>query len=186
MRWINYIDFRRFALYILISFFCWSIGILVSIFLPYEELYVFDCQERIADINNNLKSIRFSENLTITIIVQNLKCIATNIFGFFSLGLTTSVNLFYNGFIHGYNIRYSLSVDGLNTWHKILPHSFELIGLYISGAVGYYGANFLLKIVFDKNIQLRKWIITSILFTIISSIIIISAAYIESHISIYQ
>lgn len=102
------------------------------------------------------------------------------------LGLGTVVNLMINGFYSadvfvtsyhsGLSIRQILNVT--------LPHSFELIGFWLSGAIGFYIAwNFILffrsKESFTALFCKKTGIGVAVVF-----VIILVAAYVEAYISV--
>lgn len=67
---------------------------------------------------------------------------------------------------------------------RIFTHSFELIGLYLSGAVGFYGATILIKFLFDKISRVSKCVNVSLFFMIIAILIIVFAGFIEGYVSL--
>ena len=102
------------------------------------------------------------------------------------LGLMTLFNLIYNGFFMADTFVYAHNIVGLNAnllLKLFLPHSFELIGFWMSGAVGFYIAwNIIQVMLGKKNITPCFYKNVGISFIIISFIITI-AAYVEIYVS---
>jgi len=132
-------------------------------------------------LNNNNKWSAFY-----LIFTNNLKVCITNILGGVLLGVGTLINLFINGFYTA-DVLSNIHSNG-TSWSVILEHtishSFEMIGVWLSGALGF----FIAKTIFDimlKNkyptLTFYKTIAFSILIIIL---IILIAAYIEAFISI--
>lgn len=179
------LDIKTIFMYSILSAIIWGAGFLISFLLPFNSLYL---SSNGTNMNKSLlyQSMPSSKELSIQIINNNLQCVAINTLGFCSLGIITIINLFFNGFMHGYSIRYSISLIGADTLFKVLPHSFELIGIFVSGAVGLYSSKFLIGILFNHKNDMRKCFFTSIHFLIVSCIIIIVAGVVEGYISLYK
>ena len=178
----KHLNIKTLLIFTIFSFILWGTGYLIAFVLPFEDIY-----NSTRSITHKTDIANFSsmdvENLTLRIILNNSKSILINITGFFSLGITTVLNLLFNGFMHGHSIRYSLSCIGNETWVRILPHSFELIGLYLSGAVGFYNTSLLQKILSSRRIRFKHYLYISSFFTFVAFIIIIAAGIIEGEIS---
>lgn len=145
---------------------------------PETSVSVVD--EIIHSINNEDRS-----NAFLLILKNNIKGCIINIAGGVMLGLGTVVNLIINGFYSsdvfvssyysGQTIRQILDIT--------LPHSFELIGFWLSGAIGLYIAwNIILfirgKESFTSLFYKKVGILTAITF-----LIILAAAFVEAYIS---
>jgi len=116
---------------------------------------------------------------------NNLKSCVFNILGGVMLSLGTIVNLIMNGFITA-DIFYTVYRNGMGINQILkhtLPHCFEVIGIWLSGALGIYIAFSLF--VFLKNnslptISFYRFVGKQIVFVII---IIALSAFIEAFIS---
>jgi len=117
--------------------------------------------------------------------MNNLKGCILNITGGVMLGLGTLLNLVYNGFFSADMFANSYKAGlSIETIFKItLPHSFELIGLWLSGAIGFYIAWNLIQFMSGKGRLTSKFYKTVGLYSLITFILIISAAYVEAYIS---
>lgn len=120
------------------------------------------------------------------IFINNLKVCIINIFGGVLFGIGTFVNLFMNGFYTA-DVFSNIHANG-TSWNTILahtfPHSFEMIGIWLSGGLGF----FIAKTIFDMMIKNRYP--AAIFYKIIGlgtltvGLIILVTAYIEAFISI--
>nr|WP_264846631.1 stage II sporulation protein M [Capnocytophaga catalasegens] len=121
----------------------------------------------------------------ILIFKNNIKGCLINILGGVLLGIVTLFNLLINGF-YSAHIFYSVYKAGFSISQiveKTLPHSFEIIGFMLSGALGFYIAWNILLLVKGKNLQVNFYKIIGT-GSVIIFIIILCAAYVEAFISI--
>lgn len=175
------LDIRRISLFAFLSLLCWCLGLMISFVLPSEYLgLTCGLSSQKQPINPMLIN---TDGLTLKIISNNLECAIINILGFCFLGISTCLNLLYNGLMHGMSIRYSLSSYGIESLYRIIPHSFELLGLFLSGAVGFYSASCLVKVLLCKSIKHIRCIHTFVVFTILSFVIITVAGIVEVSVS---
>ena len=131
---------KRNKLFVL-SFLLWLIPFCARIpmNISYENV------SSLGSTNNSALSILYealedssSDEAFLLVFKNNIKSCLINVCGGVSLGVCTIVNLAYNGFatsdmfVVSYQSGFSLS-DILKT---TLPHSFELIGFWLSGAMG--------------------------------------------------
>ena len=127
--------------FIILSFLLWFIPFFsrITMNISYDSLPVLN------DMSNSPLSILYtalknsdSDEAFLLVFKNNIKSCMINVCGGVSLGVCTIVNLAYNGFatsdmfVVSYQSGFSLS-DILKT---TLPHSFELIGFWLSGAMG--------------------------------------------------
>ncbi|QZE15059.1 stage II sporulation protein M [Halosquirtibacter laminarini] len=120
------------------------------------------------------------------ILKNNLTVILINVFGGCLLGLGTFGNLAMNGF----GAAHMFCVTNRNgmSWWKIIeytaPHSIEMIGIWLSGGLGFYIASILIKMMtknkYPNSLDLK--IITMGIFVVM--LIISVAAYVEAYISV--
>ena len=120
------------------------------------------------------------------IFTNNLKCCIINTAGASLLCIPTVYNSLYCGFVIGCQIADIVNdkTHSRERLTKVLPHSFEVVGLWLSGANGF----FLLYIMFwilKKNERFTNKGLKLIGYSMASSVfIILFAAIIEAFISI--
>lgn len=121
----------------------------------------------------------------IAIAKNNLKGCLINIAGGCILGISTVVNICFNGYFTGASIRFSWE-QGLSVGRIIqltFPHSFELIGFWLSGAIGLFIAGQIVKLArggkTDENIIKIIGMNLIIIF-----LTIVTAAFVEAYITI--
>lgn len=155
--------------------------IIISHSTPNQETGLNIVKQITEHLNNNDKWSAFY-----LIFTNNLKVSVINIIGGVFLGIGTFVNLLFNGFYTA-DVFSTVHANG-TSWNTILahtlPHSFEMVGIWLSGGLGF----FIAKNIFDIMIKNRyptamfyKIIVSGIL---ISGLIILIAAYIEAFVSI--
>ncbi|GHT21758.1 hypothetical protein FACS189430_02370 [Bacteroidia bacterium] len=122
----------------------------------------------------------------ILIFTNNIKGCILNIIGGVMLGLGTIINLSYNGFVSAdifmtsYNS--GMSIDSI--LKVTLPHSFELIGFWLSGAIGFFIAWHLIQFMRGKDSITAVFCKKVGVGSLIVVLIILAAAYVEAYISI--
>lgn len=117
---------------------------------------------------------------------NNLKVCIINILGGMFLGIGTFFSLLFNGFYTG-SVFAIIHRQGM-PWKEIIeytaPHSIEMIGIWISGGLGFYIAlalwNLMMK---DKYPRVNFYKVLRI-GILISFVLILIAAYIEAYISV--
>lgn len=183
---------KEISCFFVIAFFCWFIPFGYRVFfmgVPSIEGHLSATHS--SGVQNTVETIlralaEDKEKAFILIFINNLKGCLLNMAGGVFLGLGTVVNLIINGF-YSADVFVNSYQSGL-TVSKILsatlPHSFELIGFWLSGAVGFYIAwNFFLffrsKECFTVLFCKKAGAATGIVF-----IIILLAAYVEAYISV--
>lgn len=178
----------------MLSFALWVIPFIIRVFfvhIPDESIRIppsVTMKEQVTPAVKVIESLQKNDrrNAFILVFRNNLKGCMINIGGGIFLGLGTSLNLMINGFYSadvfvtsyrsGQTIRQILNVT--------LPHSFELIGFWLSATVGFYIAwNFILFIKdresFTALFYKKVGALTAVVF-----VIILMAAYVEIYISI--
>lgn len=112
-------------------------------------------------------------------------CIINGAYGVL-FGLGTVINLIFNGFsfadIFANSYKAGLSIESI--LKVTLPHSFELIGLWLSGAIGFYIAWHIIQFMRGKDILTAKFYKTVGFGSLAVFVIILSAAYVEAYISV--
>lgn len=145
------------------------------------------------NVNNSALSILYealedssSDEAFLLVFKNNIKSCMINVCGGVSLGVCTIVNLAYNGFatsdmfVVSYQSGFSLS-DILKT---TLPHSFELIGFWLSGAMGLMIAYRLLLFMRGREDISRDFLKQMCIMAFIVFVTTLCAAYVETHISV--
>jgi uncharacterized membrane protein SpoIIM required for sporulation len=117
---------------------------------------------------------------------NNLRVASINVVGGIFLGIVTLLNLIQNGFYAGC-VFSSLHNNGMS-WKNIIihtaPHSFEMLGIWLSGGLGFYIA-LLLHSAIRKNDYPTSGDYRKIgIGILISVLLIFLAAYVEAYISI--
>ena len=148
-------------------------------------------------INNNFSEqnipsviLEISESLSINnkkkfffiLLLNNLKVCLYNIVGGVMLGLGTLVTLLINGFIVADTFIgiYKSGMPITDILNHTLPHSFEIIGVWLSGAIGFYIAWNIILFIRGKEsfTSLAKIVYGRLLL-----LIILVAAFVEAYIS---
>lgn len=149
--------------------------------VPTQETGLNIVQEITEHLKNNDKWSAFY-----LIFTNNLKVSIINIFGGVFLGIGTFVNLLFNGFYTA-DVFSTIHANG-TSWRKILahtlPHSFEMIGIWLSGGLGFFIAKNIFDIMIKNKYPTAMFYKIIVFGTLTSSLIILIAAYIEAFISV--
>ncbi len=120
------------------------------------------------------------------IFFNNLKVLIPNIVGGVLLGLATLVSLLLNGF-YAADVFSAVHASGMS-WKDIItytaPHSFEMLGIWLSGGIGFYIARSLYDMIVRNIYPTSLFYKTVISGTVISGLIILIAANVEAYISV--
>jgi uncharacterized membrane protein SpoIIM required for sporulation len=118
---------------------------------------------------------------------NNIRGCVINIAGGMLLGLATLFNLVINGFatadvfVSSYQTGFSIE----NILKTTLPHSFELLGFWLSGAIGFSIAWKLIQFMKGRENSFTLSFIKQIgIGTAIVFLIMLCAAYVESYVSL--
>lgn len=118
------------------------------------------------------------------IFCNNMHGCLVNILSGFLLGIGTIVNLIYNGYVFADVLTFA---KGRLSLMKILeltfPHSFELIGFWLSGAIGLKISSTLLLLMKGDSIDLASLLKEMVGLTISVVIITLCSAYVEAYIT---
>ena len=121
----------------------------------------------------------------VLIFLNNIKCCLINILSGVLFGIGTLFCTFINGFMVADMFVYchqTMSVEEMLV--TTLPHSFELLGFWLSGGVGFIIAWRFKRFVFNEE-QIDKVFIKKIcLLTGVASLLTLGAAFVESYISV--
>ena len=127
-----------------------------------------------------------NHNAFLLLFINNIKGCTINVIGGFLLALPTMFNLSFNGFVaadvfvNAYNSGFSIC----NILKTTLPHSFELIGFWLSGAIGLSIAWKLIQFMRGKDEFDGLFLKKIVKYACIVVAIIICAAYVEAYISV--
>jgi len=183
---------HKIGIFFLLSFFCWFLPFIARLFffdipeintdyLEFDKNSITGTMDRIVQsVSENNRKDAFA-----IIFFNNLKGCLLNIVGGVMLGLGTFINLIFNGFfsadIFANAYKSGLGIEAI--LKVTLPHSFELIGFWLSGSLGFYVASEIIQFIRGKENFTKKFYKKIGLFSIIVFVIILSAAYVEAYIS---
>jgi uncharacterized membrane protein SpoIIM required for sporulation len=172
------------------SICCWLLLFLTRIFII-EIPDILDTSEltvknNVVDEITQLLHKNDTQKAFLLIFKNNLKGCLLNIAGGVFLGLGTLFNLMINGFysadVFASSYKAGMSVE---TILKVtLPHSFELIGFWLSGAIGLYIAWNIIQFMRGKASFPPHFYKQIGIGTLMVVLIILSAAYVEAYISV--
>ena len=137
---------RSFLILFVASFLCWLFPFIGRVY--FFKIPVIDyghpkipilVKKGIVDEILHLISINDRWSVFILIFKNNIKGCIFNVFGGFLLGLGTLFNLMANGFYTAdvFVSSYFAGVNIRTILHTTLPHSFELLGFWLSGTIGF-------------------------------------------------
>lgn len=120
------------------------------------------------------------------IFLNNAKVEIINVIGGMFLGIGTLLNLVKNGLFSA-NLFSSLHYNNGMSWDSIVnftaPHSFEMLGIWLSGGVGFYIAILIYKAMNQENYpKLSDYKVIG-MGILVSLLLILSAAYVEAYVS---
>lgn len=137
------------------------------------------------EIISNLKSNKKCTVLK-KIMVNNILCCGINICGGTMFSIPTLFNLSFCGYVLGFQIYDITYIQDKsirkNSLLRILPHSFEIVGIWISGSLSFY-ITWLILYFLQKKSLMPSSVKILIKYSIIMTSIIILAAIIETYIS---
>jgi stage II sporulation protein M len=177
--------------FFLLSFLIWLIPFIVGLFfgssttaastnnqpLPAEISRIFDAYS-----TNNKQEV-FS-----LIFVNNIKVAIFNIAGGVFIGIATFLSLLINGYATAVAFA-NMHQNGM-PWGDIakhtLPHSIELVGIWLAGAIGFSIAKKIVDAMRGLSLPSTQYFKQIGLYTLVSGLIVLLAAYIEAYISVYK
>jgi uncharacterized membrane protein SpoIIM required for sporulation len=175
----------------IMSFFLWLLPFVIRFFFEILEFSLLEHESQPMKIKNVItETIHLILNgdkrgSFILIFKTNIKSCFLNIIGGVCLGLGTFINLIVNGFsladmfISSYNA--GLSVESIVK--VTFPHSFELIGFWLSGAIGFYIAWNIIRFMRGKESFTVHFYKRVGIYSLAVFFIILAAAYVEAYIS---
>ena len=178
----------------IIAFFIWLIPFIIGLSLTTDINHsttstVLNNKEISHSVVNDIFNAYSKNNRTEAfrlIFLNNLKVVIFNIVGGVLLGLGTFINLLQNGF-YAANIFSIVHNNGLS-WGKIVtftaPHSIEMLGIWLSGGLGFYIAKAILDFIRNNKYPTDIFYKRIGLGFLVCTLIVLIAAYIEAFISV--
>ncbi len=186
---------KSFAYSTLLSFALWTIPLILRIYWVEAPNIEADNEQLFLDSGNDvLKEISKlisegnKQELFIYIFWNNIKGCILNILGGVLLGLGTLLSLTLNGFVFAdiYVSSYNSGITISEMLKVTLPHSFELIGTWLSGALGFYIAWLIICFMRGKENFTPKVCRLIGMYSAIVVLIVLLAAYVEAFITSKQ
>jgi len=176
--------------FVLLSFTIWFIPFCIRIPMnitnqQYQESKNINQKNTITAVQEAFAEKKNSDAF-VMVFENNIEGCIYNVCGGVLLGLGTIVNLAFNGFASS-DMFINIHHCGLPLTDILkctLPHSFELIGFWLSGAMGLIIAHQLFRFMRGREAFDRKLIHHLITSAVVVFIIILCAAFVETHISI--
>ncbi len=191
MSWYN--NFSRtkrvFGFFLFMSFLFWFLPFMIRLFLidgiNIEKNTQVTGVDVVSDITSSLlQKDRWSAFCMI--FNNNIKVCIINIIGGVMLGIVTMFNLVVNGFLAADTFA-NLHDNGMKV-SKILectlPHSVELVGIWVSGAIGFSITLVIIDLMRGKEMPSIIFFRTLGKIALVTILIILFAAFIETYISI--
>lgn len=184
---------KIFWISFIVSIILWSLPFVIRLFfLQLPEVHIESSKLQPSGTNQVVseifQSVKSNDrwNAFYLIFKNNLNGCVLNILGGVLLGLGTVFNLLINGFYTAdvFATTYHSGVSLQKIVTSTLPHSIELIGFWLSGAIGFYIAKLIVDLMREKAVDYLKALKTIGVSTFISFTIILIAAWIEAFISI--
>jgi stage II sporulation protein M len=122
------------------------------------------------------------------IFTTNIKSCIYNILGGVTLGLGTLFNLIFISFTTA-DMFYNTYVNGIGIVQILkhtLPHSIEFIGIWLSGAIGFFIAKHIIDFMRGKEFPTASFLKFIGKYILITVLIILVAAFIEAYVSFPQ
>ncbi|MCF0191188.1 MAG: stage II sporulation protein M [Marinilabiliaceae bacterium] len=174
-------------IFFFLSFALWTLSFIIRLSVHIEPVVndnggrTNKVVENIIEAADNNDDVRTFE----LIFINNIKGCAINVLGGVLLSVATIVNLLINGLAAADVFRSTCDAGfSLSTMLKAtLPHSFELVGFWLSGTVGFMITWQMIRFMTGKeafSMLVLKQMGTLLFVTVI---IILCAAYVEAYIS---
>lgn len=180
---------KTFAFFILISFLIWLIPFITRLLIVLNVDAVQQESHSSSGVVSDIFEAYAHNNrydALVMIFFNNLKVAFINIAGGVFLGLGTGLNLIVNGFYTA-NVISNVHQAGMpvgDILKYILPHSFEMIGIWISGAIGFSLAKVFIDYIRFDTLPSSKFYSFIGLWIATSTLIILLAAYVEAYITV--
>ncbi|WP_297828601.1 stage II sporulation protein M [uncultured Methanobrevibacter sp.] len=173
----------------LLSFALWTVPFLLRLSVYIEPV----ANDKIGTNTNSVvervvKSIDNSDNTTTFSLIfeNNIKGCFLNVFGGVLLSVGTVVNLMFNGFAAAdvFRSSYDAGFPLTSILKTTLPHSFELVGFWLSGAIGFMITWQFVRFMRGKEAFSRLILKQIGLLLCVMTVLILGAAYVEAYISV--
>lgn len=120
----------------------------------------------------------------IMIFENNLLCCILNILNGFLLGVGTTVNLAANGFLSAdMFVSCNQTMPITDILKTTMPHSFEMLGVWLSGGIGFMIAWRIKQLAFNNEVVNMKFVKKMCIYTGIVFLLILCAAFVEAYVS---
>jgi stage II sporulation protein M len=173
----------------LLSFALWALTFIIRLSIHIEPVANGNLQGNQSKVVERIiKSVDNGDNSTTfeLIFTNNIKGCLINVLGGVLLSVATVINLLINGFAAAdvFRTAYDSGVPLVLILKTTLPHSFELVGFWLSGMIGFMITWQLIRFMKGKE-AFPSHVITELCVLLsVMTILIISAAYVEAFISI--
>ena len=180
-------------IFYIVSFACWLLPFAVRVFFveipetsPEQLEQLIKEQHSAAQEVLLLLSAEDRDGAFWAIFENNLKGCIINIAGGVLFGLGTLFNLMFNGFFSAdmFASSYKAGLSMSAILKVTLPHSFELIGFWLSGAIGFYIAWNIILFMRGKASITGHFYKQVGVYSLVVFFIILAAAYVETYISL--
>lgn len=173
----------------LLSFALWALTFIIRLSIHIEPVANGNTQgnpnnvvEKIiksADNNDNVKTFEL-------IFKNNIKSCFINVFGGVFMSVATVVNLLLNGFASADVFRtiYDSGFSITSILKTTLPHSFEFLGFWLSGMIGFMISWQLIRFMKGKEAFSKPLLRQMGILLGVMTVIILCAAFIEAYVSI--
>ncbi|MBO5641840.1 MAG: stage II sporulation protein M [Prevotella sp.] len=181
---------KIFVMCFAVSILIWSIPFCLRIIYSkeatfYTELVTVSDAESVTEILFDKIQQKQFFDVFIMIFTNNLKGCLLNIGGGTLFSVITFINLCFNGylmadtFVKSYYAGFKLE----NIIKTTLPHSFELVGFWISGAIGFMMTMKILSMMRGKIFYEDNFYIHMSVYAVLAIGIIFLAALVETYVS---
>ena len=181
---------KIFIMCFVVSILIWSIPFCIRIIYSKEATYytelvtVSDAESATEILFEKIQQKQLFDAF-IMIFTNNSKGCLINISGGTLFSVITFINLCFNGyfmadtFVNNYYAGFKLE----NIIKTTLPHSFELVGFWISGAIGLMMTMKILSMMRGKKFYEDNFYKHMFVYTVVAVIIVFLAALVETYVS---
>lgn len=185
---------KGLKLFLLVSFIVWLIPFIlrfttVSLLITNPGHFTAHSYH-MAEFDSSLDQLIVHRDLRgafAAILTNNLKVGLINISGGAIFGVSTFINLLANG-LNLANIMTIALGQGVSlrflVGSLLAPHLIELLGIWLTGAAGFMGANLCIRYVTNERLPDRKDFLTIVYTSLAGLFIIAIAAWLEVYITI--
>lgn len=175
--------------FFLLSFAIWLVPFCARIPMDISYIHQLNSDEKVTNtIYVVQKALQENDNKKAFFLVfeNNIKGCVINICGGVFLGVGTTINLAVNGFVTSdmFVCAYESGLPINCILKTTLPHCFELIGFWLSGAIGFMITRQLILFMIGRENFTKGFWRQLYNIAVVALIIILCAAYVETYISI--